>query len=78
MMKTFGSAALLLATASLSGLWSIPLSGDTVPPISFSEVAADTIDPTLFAGLKWREIGPYRGGRVTAVTGVPGNDQVYY
>lgn len=40
--------------------------------------AADTVNPDLIAGLEWREIGPWRGGRVTAVTGVRGNDQLYY
>lgn len=40
--------------------------------------ASDTVNPELFSGLKWREIGPWRGGRVTAVTGVPGNDRLYY
>ena len=29
-------------------------------------------------GLEWRMIGPYRGGRVTAVTGVPGKPNLYY
>jgi photosystem II stability/assembly factor-like uncharacterized protein len=29
-------------------------------------------------GLEWRNIGPYRGGRVTTVTGVPGNPNLYY
>ena len=28
-------------------------------------------DSTAFAGLRWREIGPYRGGRSVAVTGNP-------
>jgi len=32
----------------------------------------------LYKGLKWRNIGPFRGGRSNAVSGVPGNDQVYY
>ena len=40
--------------------------------------AAQSIDPALFDGLEWRNIGPWRGGRVTAVTGVPGNDRLYY
>jgi len=40
--------------------------------------ATDTINPELYGGLEWREIGPWRGGRVTAVTGVPGNDRLYY
>ncbi len=32
----------------------------------------------LFAGMKYRLIGPFRGGRSLAVTGVPGNPNVYY
>ena len=32
----------------------------------------------LFEGLSWRSIGPFRGGRVTAVAGVPGQPLVYY
>ena len=32
----------------------------------------------LFEGLAWRSIGPFRGGRVTAVAGVPGQPLVYY
>ena len=39
---------------------------------------AQAIDPALMDGLEWRLIGPWRGGRVTAVTGVPGNDRLYY
>ena len=40
--------------------------------------ATDTVNPELISSLKWREIGPWRGGRVTAVTGVPGNTRLYY
>ena len=31
-----------------------------------------------FSALKLRQIGPFRGGRVDAVTGVPGQPLVYY
>src|ERR1039457_3897246 len=34
--------------------------------------------PALFKALRWRSIGPYRGGRVTAVSGVAGQPLVYY
>ena len=30
-----------------------------------------TFDEALYKAMKWRSIGPYRGGRVTAVTGIP-------
>ena len=39
---------------------------------------ATAVDPALVDGLEYRLIGPWRGGRVTAVTGVPGNPQLYY
>jgi photosystem II stability/assembly factor-like uncharacterized protein len=34
--------------------------------------------PALFKALRWRSIGPYRGGRVTTVAGVSGQPHVYY
>ena len=32
----------------------------------------------LIDALKWREVGPFRGGRSCAVTGVPGKPNLYY
>jgi photosystem II stability/assembly factor-like uncharacterized protein len=40
--------------------------------------SADPYDQSQLAGLEWRNIGPYRGGRVTAVAGVAGQRNVYY
>ncbi len=37
-----------------------------------------TVAPQLFNGLQWRLIGPFRGGRVVAVAGVPGDTNTYY
>ncbi|MCZ8023692.1 MAG: glycosyl hydrolase [Cyclobacteriaceae bacterium] len=39
---------------------------------------AETFQPEMYKGLKWRNIGPLRGGRSNAVAGVPNNDQLYY
>ncbi|MGH9332537.1 MAG: VPS10 domain-containing protein, partial [Vicinamibacteria bacterium] len=36
------------------------------------------VDPSLFSGLKYRDVGFSRGGRSTAVTGVRGQPLVYY
>jgi len=36
------------------------------------------VDPSLYAGMRWRLIGPYRAGRVSAVAGIPGDAAVYY
>ena len=40
--------------------------------------APDALDQRNLAALEWRNIGPWRGGRVTAVTGVIGQRNVYY
>ena len=41
-------------------------------------VNTNPIDPKTFGGMKWRLIGPFRGGRVLAVTGVPRQPNTYY
>lgn len=44
--------------------------------------ASDSGKPELvrdhYAGMQWREVGPYRGGRAAAITGVPGQPSLYY
>ncbi len=40
--------------------------------------AAQPFDPALYAPLKWRCIGPYRGGRTVGATGVPGKPNLFY
>ena len=39
---------------------------------------AQSVPPQLMSGLKWRLIGPFRGGRVVAVAGVPGDTRTFY
>ena len=43
---------------------------EALPKVSF--------DTALYSGLEWRSIGPYRGGRSCAVTGVPGKPDLFY
>jgi photosystem II stability/assembly factor-like uncharacterized protein len=50
------------------------LAGALAPP----RVWARQYDPRLYSGMRWRLIGPYRAGRVSAVAGIPGNPAVYY
>jgi photosystem II stability/assembly factor-like uncharacterized protein len=40
--------------------------------------APKPFDQKLFQELKWRSIGPFRGGRALAVTGVRGQPETYY
>jgi photosystem II stability/assembly factor-like uncharacterized protein len=45
----------------------------------FCSVAGSAaVDPALFQDLRWRLIGPFRGGRVLAVSGVPGEPEHFY
>ncbi len=40
--------------------------------------AEPAVDPALFQGMEWRLVGPFRGGRSVAVSGVPGDPLTYY
>ena len=40
--------------------------------------AAAQVPPSLYAGMRWRNIGPFRAGRIAAVTGVIGQPGVFY
>src|SRR5690349_5935437 len=39
---------------------------------------AQTPDPSLFSALRWRMIGPHRGGRTVGAAGVPQQPNVFY
>ena len=67
-MKVFRRPALALLAVSLF-LFAI---------VSNAQQAANPIDPKTYGGMKWRLIGPFRGGRVLAVTGVPSQPNTYY
>ena len=36
------------------------------------------VDPRLFQEMRWRLIGPFRGGRTVAISGVPGQPNLFY
>src|SRR5467141_152986 len=47
--------------------------------LSFSTAAnAQQFDQKLFSEMRWRCIGPFRGGRTVAITGVPHQPNVFY
>ena len=46
--------------------------------VSPCSVFAQDVAPDLFSGLRWRLIGPFRGGRAVAVCGVPGDSKTFY
>jgi len=46
--------------------------------VAVGSAAVADVDPALLGGMKWRLVGPFRGGRVEAVTGVPGDPTTWY
>jgi photosystem II stability/assembly factor-like uncharacterized protein len=70
-----GSLALFLLY--LSALGALILAGTPTGPLEAQD-AAPAYDPALFDGMEYRMIGPYRGGRSTAVTGHPTDPNVFY
>nr|WP_299419143.1 glycosyl hydrolase [uncultured Emticicia sp.] len=45
---------------------------------TFAQQTKPNFDPTLYEGVKWRELGPFRGGRSCTVTGVKDKPNLYY
>ena len=56
----------------LGGLWGFGIHPYAEAP------GAPPADPGLYSGMKWRNIGPFRAGRVASVTGVIGQPGVFY
>ena len=52
--------------------------GAMVAMILASSGFAQTIDQAVFDGMRWRQVGPFRGGRAETATGFVGNPLVYY
>ncbi len=48
------------------------------PPAPARAQGPRSVDPALYAGMHWRNIGPFRGGRAVAVSGVAGDPRTFY
>lgn len=59
-------------------LWSHQNSSAWGSISSAIKTSHNSFDQSLFQVMRWRCIGPFRGGRVDAVTGVRGRPYVYY
>jgi len=65
---------LLPLTLAIGSALAAPASPSTAPKAT----GPATVDAALFKTMHWRGIGPYRGGRALAVTGVSGEPGLYY
>jgi photosystem II stability/assembly factor-like uncharacterized protein len=66
-----GKIAALCLALGLAAPASVLEASDPVQP-------GEKVPPALFSALRWRSIGPFRGGRVLAVAGVPGEMTHFY
>src|SRR5579862_3705086 len=46
--------------------------------IAFTPLYPQQFDTSALSGMKWRNVGPFRGGRTRAVCGVPAQPNVFY
>jgi len=46
--------------------------------VTFAPSLSAQYDPSLYAGMQWRQVGPFRAGRISDVSGVPGQPAIYY
>ena len=46
--------------------------------IAFTPLYSQQFDTSALSGMKWRNVGPFRGGRTRAVCGVPAQPNVFY
>ncbi len=56
----------------------LALGGALAPLLRPTPLPAQQVPAALYSGLRWRNIGPFQGGRVEAVAGVPGNASTFY
>src|SRR5580765_5507041 len=73
-MKTNFRVWLIVAVVGIALLKALALIDSVEARVEANGTPADD----LYAGLRWRNIGPFHGGRVTAVTGAIGQPGVFY
>src|SRR4051794_3869418 len=67
----------LTVAATLAGA-ALHAQPPATPTPASSQAAPPQFDSASFAALRWRTIGPFRGGRVVAVAGVPQQPRTFY
>ncbi len=80
MTSGLGSRARWMAVAVVLGALVVPGAGEVrVVQAGAAQAPNVTVDPMYFEGVSMRNLTVFsRGGRVTAVAGVPSNQQLYY
>ena len=66
--------SLLVLALAITPAFAAPANSHAAP----TSTAPASVDTSLFKAMHWRGIGPYRGGRALAVSGVVGEPGVFY
>ncbi|HEX4936295.1 MAG TPA: hypothetical protein VFV33_24105, partial [Gemmatimonadaceae bacterium] len=74
--RAAGVAAALLCLNATRPIGAQPRAPQGAPQGAQQDAA--TPDPRLYAALRWRNLGPFRAGRVSAVSGAIGQPGVFY
>ncbi len=69
---------LVLLSTLLAGLTAGLGAQNAPPPRPAPDEKPPQFDSASLAALQWRNIGPFRGGRVVAVAGVPQQPRTFY
>lgn len=67
-----------LLVGAWGALWSPLAAQDVVRPIDVGDASLAAVAESEVQALRFRELGPFRGGRVTTVTGVVGEPHTFY
>src|SRR5438105_4830242 len=70
-MKALVAKLIVFAMVSLIGVGMVRLNAD-------APKADATYDPALFQEMRWRHVGPFRGGRTVGAAGVVQQSNVFY
>ena len=68
-LKTLTTLAGTVAIALTAWTYSAPVAAQTATAPAPAVQSAPTVDPALYGGMRWRSLGPARGGRSIAVGG---------
>ena len=79
LIRTWPTPRTVNLTLGVLLLWGVGVSGSAVASTESLDSASEPLElEQVLEDFKFRNIGPYRGGRVTAVTGVGGDRDTFY
>ena len=62
----------------VTGLLAIACALGSLVPVGAQQGGATTVDPSLYSGMRWRNVGPARGGRSIAAEGSDARPNEYW